>query len=461
MDIKSILILTKDQIDLDMIFFLIGSQYTTPLMNISEDSSDDDLCPLTSAIFGLNLGIANAYDFFLAWIENHIEQPIIIIDRGNFSFQPFLIRENIFKGDLAACYKEIKNIICTLLPPSGPLPDKEFVQINISTLEHLGLLENDIYIELKTGRKLKIFSKGDQLTREDIKRYMQKGIYQLFFKTNEIESTLQKIEENLNDLIKDSGDSRPEVHKANNQTASSTPKIKTISDIIKEKYVDNPLEFNFPFSLEKIQLYTLNQVAKDILETSMTQDLIGQHLSRLSNSCANYQYVKKRIGHMANILFAISKELEWDTKSVIERFVYATMIHDIILFERPDLLKLQYNEDCETLSAADKTLFLSHPQEAALIAKEDRFAPPNVDSILLQHHERLDGTGFPEGINKHKISPYSAAFIMAINFSQYILDFPSWNIKEYLLLIDAEYKGGNFVKPLHALESLCKNKLAL
>lgn len=162
---------------------------------------------------------------------------------------------------------------------------------------------------------------------------------------------------------------------------------------------------------------------------------------------------------MSNILLAISKELEWETKSVIERFVYATLIHDIILFDRLDLLKLQYNQDCETLSAADKSLFLSHPKEAVLIVKDDRFAPPNVDSILLQHHERLDGSGFPEGLNKHKISPYAAAFIMAINFSQYILDFPNWNIKEYLLLIDAEYKGGNFVKPLHALEALCKNKI--
>ena len=452
---KSLLILTKDKIDLEILFFLLGSQYQVPLINISENFSDEDLCPLTGAIFGLNLSISNAYDFFLAWIEHHIDQPIIVIDKGNFSFKPFLIRDNIFKGDLAECYQEIKRLTETLLPPDEPTPTLDFVQINLSTLEHFGVLDNDIYLELKTGRKLKIFSKGDQLTREDIKRYVQKGIYQLFFKTNEIARTISKIEENLNDLVKAPLTSPPD-QKTTNQTNQTAPQIKTIPDMIKEQYIDSPIEFNFPFNLEKIHLYTLKQVAKDILETSLSQELMGQYLVSLSSAPATYQYVKKRIGHMSNILFAIAKELEWDTKSVIERFVYATIIHDMVLFDRIDLLKLQYNEDCEALTAADKTLFHSHPHEAAQLAREDRFAPPNVDSILLQHHERLDGSGFPEGLNKHKIGPYSAAFIMAINFAQYILDFPSWNIKEYLLLIDAEYKGGNFVKPLHALEALCR-----
>ena len=453
---KATLILSKDKIDLEMIFFLISSQSNILLINISEDFSDDDLCLEVPAIFGLSLSVSNAYDFFLAWIENHVEQPIIIADKGNFSFKPFLIRDNIFKGDLAACYQEIKNILSVMSPTDVSTTACEFVQINISTLEHFGLLENDIYIELKTGRKLKIFSKGDRLTKEDIKRYVQKGIYQLFFKTNEIESTVLKIEQNLNDLVKDPNDQNLAEQKVDIPVA---PKVKTISDIIKEKYIDAPMDFNFPFNIEKVHVYTLKQVAKDILETYMTHEMIAQSLLKLADAPSTYQYVKKRIGYMSNILLAISKELEWETKSVIERFVYASLIHDIILFDRLDLLKLQYNEDCETLSASDKTLFLSHPKEAVLIVKYDRFAPPNVDSIILQHHERLDGNGFPEGLNKHKISPYSAAFIMAINFSQYILDFPNWNIKEYLLLIDAEYKGGNFVKPFHALESLCKNKL--
>jgi len=453
---KAVLLLSKDKIDLEMIFFLISSQSNILLINLSEDFSDNDLCLDVPSIFGLSLSVSNAYDLFLAWIENHVEQPIIIVDKGNFSFKPFLIRDNIFKGDVAVCYQEVKNILSTLLPSDESATTCEFVQINISTLEHFGLLENDIYIELKTGRKLKIFSKGDRLTKEDINRYVQKGIYQLFFKTDEMASTVSKIEQNLNDLVKDPNDQSLAAQKAD---IPITPKVKTTSDIIKEKYIDAPLDFNFPFNIEKLHLYTLKQVAKDIIETSITHELIAQHLLRLTNSPPTFQYVKKRIGHMSNILLAISKELEWETKSVIERFVYATLMHDIVLFDRLDLLKLQYNEDCETLSAADKALFLSHPKEAVQIVKDDRFAPPNVDSILLQHHERLDGNGFPEGLNKHKIGPYAAAFIMAINFSQYILDFPNWNIKEYLLLIDAEYKGGNFVKPLHALEALCKNKI--
>ena len=39
--------------------------------------------------------------------------------------------------------------------------------------------------------------------------------------------------------------------------------------------------------------------------------------------------------------------------------------------------------------------------------------PPDVDSIILEHHERPDGTGVPKQLTANQIKPLSSIFIFA------------------------------------------------
>ena len=48
--------------------------------------------------------------------------------------------------------------------------------------------------------------------------------------------------------------------------------------------------------------------------------------------------------------------------------------------------------------------------------------PPDVDSIIAQHHERPDGSGFPRGLTHLRIGPLATVFIVAHDIVTYLFD---------------------------------------
>ena len=47
--------------------------------------------------------------------------------------------------------------------------------------------------------------------------------------------------------------------------------------------------------------------------------------------------------------------------------------------------------------------------------------PPDVDRLILEHHEMPNGDGFPRGLSGTQISPLSCAFILSGLLAKYIL----------------------------------------
>ena len=76
----------------------------------------------------------------------------------------------------------------------------------------------------------------------------------------------------------------------------------------------------------------------------------------------------------------------------------ASLVHDVgMLYIPPEVL-------CKTrkLTAAEYGLVKSHPRVGAEILQEVQF-PSSVAQIVLQHHERLDGSGYPQGLANQTI----------------------------------------------------------
>ncbi len=80
---------------------------------------------------------------------------------------------------------------------------------------------------------------------------------------------------------------------------------------------------------------------------------------------------------------------------------------------------------------------------------------PDVDVIILQHHELPDGTGFPRGLHAKQISPLACLFIVAHEVVTVIMrnrdagvDF---QIREFLNDRKQVYATGNFKKVAVAL----------
>ena len=64
--------------------------------------------------------------------------------------------------------------------------------------------------------------------------------------------------------------------------------------------------------------------------------------------------------------------------------------------------------------------------------------PENSRNIILQHHERMDGSGYPKRLTEERISEYAIIVMVADTFDYFTADLPSMEAAEALKVIKKE-----------------------
>jgi len=78
----------------------------------------------------------------------------------------------------------------------------EFTGIAFKTLQRFKGLTDDVYIRLISGRHLKLFAEGDEVTANDVLRFQEKGIERLYLKKEAAMWILISIDEQIQEFIK-------------------------------------------------------------------------------------------------------------------------------------------------------------------------------------------------------------------------------------------------------------------
>ncbi len=176
---------------------------------------------------------------------------------------------------------------------------------------------------------------------------------------------------------------------------------------------------------------------------------------------SEYAFFTQKINLTSVIACVLAKQLDWISKTTMEKLIYASVLCDITLAVKPELLMIRNMQEFEkiknTLSDVDQKFFLSHPKDAAnLIKGYFKNAPPDTDVLAHQQHEQPDGNGFPLRLKAERISPLSALFIVANDFSYYFLLDDEPTMDDFLLKCHGRYDYVNFRKIVKALEIVKK-----
>ncbi|MDO9183853.1 MAG: response regulator [Bacteriovorax sp.] len=213
------------------------------------------------------------------------------------------------------------------------------------------------------------------------------------------------------------------------------------------------LKCDLPFPI--IQL---DQRVNKILDQVRKSPKLKQLFAQLKVDRTTDNYVLSHIGILINISTAICINMEWNTDKTLEKFVYASYLHDMALSQRPDLARINTSEALEakkeSLSPSDYKLILEHPNIASNSIAGMREIPQDVDAIIRQHHELPKGTGYPLKIGHQKISPLSVVFIIAHDLTEYILANPKWKIEDYVEKSKSKFQGAHFIKILRSLANV-------
>jgi response regulator RpfG family c-di-GMP phosphodiesterase len=228
------------------------------------------------------------------------------------------------------------------------------------------------------------------------------------------------------------------------------------SDIANEEKEDFPEPvFDLPFPIPELKTKVKNVLAGVKKNSKLKQLFAEMEVDRLSDN-----YLMAHVGICINISTYICMKLDWSTDKTLEKFVYASYLHDMALASRPDLARIhgslfEVELVREKLSPADFKLILEHPNLAA--NKIDEIGgdmPPDVSAIVRQHHELPKENGFPAMVGHNKITPLATVFIVAHDLTDFILDNPNWVMSNFMTRAKAKYKGQHFAKVLSALNEM-------
>jgi putative nucleotidyltransferase with HDIG domain len=134
---------------------------------------------------------------------------------------------------------------------------------------------------------------------------------------------------------------------------------------------------------------------------------------------AKDDYTKHHSYRVASYAVAIAKELGWK-KNDVEGIYVAGLLHDIgkIIIDRNII-----NKGAD-LTAPELSEIKKHPQVSYDILSKVKFPWKNVEHIVRHHHERLDGTGYPDALMSPQLSDGVKILALADAFDAMTTDRP-------------------------------------
>lgn len=242
--------------------------------------------------------------------------------------------------------------------------------------------------------------------------------------------------------------SKPFDHEEFTQLAKDILELKLLSVSYKEIPT---AKCDLPFPVAQLE-QKVNKIMLDVKKNVKLKQLFNDlNIDRHADN-----YLLTHIGMLINISTGISMKLEWNTDKTLEKFVYASYLHDMALSERPDLAKIKATAMelelmSEKMDPKDHQLVFDHAVIAANTIDAIPEIPQDVAMIVRQHHELPKENGFPYRLPFAKITPLSSVFIVAHDLTHYILENPKWTVKDYLVKAKNKFKGPHFARILQAL----------
>ena len=321
-----------------------------------------------------------------------------------------------------------------------------YCRVDIDFLSILDGINKNLYIKLGHDKFVKLFNEDDTTDILDIKKYKLRGIDYLYLKRDTADWVLGQINNQIDVFLKASN-FRFVLRGGNDSPVKRfEQKILRIDD---EVHVDK----DFKETISK----AIDQVRSIVEKEGRIENL----LRVLNGKDEQMAFFAQKMKLTGLISCALARELEWISRPTMEKLVYASVLSDITMAARLNLLKISSIKEFEkikhTLSEEDQKYYLSHPKDSAnLIKRYFTSAPPDTESLVHQQHESPDGAGFPQGLRAEKISPLSALFIVATEFAYYFLLDDDPSVDDFLMKAHSRYDYVNFRKVMKALMKIKK-----
>ena len=251
----------------------------------------------------------------------------------------------------------------------------------------------DIYLKLGPNKYTKVFSRGIEIEHERVKNYIEKGTDQFFILKQDRRNFLLQTQKVLGRLYKQDRLSDPEALHILTDLAA-----QTLSEIFS----------NHEFDYTCYELSTT--LISGYLEASKNHPAVLPHLLKMAKT-------QKHLYHhsiMTSIFSClVARQLEPDNKTFHMNSGLAGFLHDIGMCK----LSVEVDEHGLELTEEAKRQLHTHPLLGSYMVAQIKDVPIEVTAAIADHHENMNGTGYPHEKPGNKISKIGRLISLTEEFS--------------------------------------------
>lgn len=272
--------------------------------------------------------------------------------------------------------------------------DEGMIGISLEALVYLGVMPTEIHMQLGVGKFVKYYSNQDVFAVDDFEKLKQKGVCRLFVKRKDREAFQSYFDKNYQGLSQ----LNEEEQKTN---------FRKNSD-----FMNDALAF-YEFSEKAIEQSErwINAAMKALEKDERLLELIQKLLK--DPGC----YLCAHTSLVSLFCVELALKMDWKNDATLFKLMLAALLHDAKLEGHLDEGAM---EELKKEGKREWRDFMEHPSVTAAFVRDLPQLPPDVDRLVMDHHENPQGTGFPKKLSAVAISPLSALFVMAHEISDYV-----------------------------------------
>lgn len=312
-----------------------------------------------------------------------------------------------------------------------------YIPVKTSFLLKTKMNHFDLYVKLSDKNFVKLFRNGEEFSADDIERLTTKNIQELFLHVEDSSEYLKFIEQSLLSLGRE----------RSTDTLFALENLEAFERVAKiMKWSPEVLDSAQRSVKEAIKILSKNKKVLNILKI------------RLNDPSSDYSH---HIGLLTYLVTALGSSLGWVGEAGQTKLALAALIHDVAVQESfyQDITGWNKKARDKSDKSPDVIKYRMHPFDALKILNSLTELPPDVDQIILQHHEVKDGSGFPRGISSPRIHPLSSVFILAEDLIDFINEGETveTSVKDFVTWGRFYYDSGHFMKIFAALEEMLRD----
>ena len=325
---------------------------------------------------------------------------------------------------------------------AGSTDPDDYIQISTSILQRIHVHDCDLYVKLSEKKFVRVKIQGDNFVEEDRKRFKAKNVEYLYIKRRDSDRLLDQFADQLLGLAMSKGS----IEQGSVLRISETA-LELIHEVLQQLQLSEKAE-------------KMVQASVDLTLMTIQHDL---KLSRLFDRLLVDQnkYISSHSIVLGYVACGIASIMKTDDSDSSQKLVFAAFLHDITLKNEslaqyqvldPVVMSKSYGFTQQQIAE-----FAEHPREAAALAKEFHSIPKEVDVIVAQHHERPDGSGFPEKLKHSGLDLLPSIFIVAHELVTFLHDSGNKSdVAEFLKKASSQFQVGHFQQIIVAMKESLK-----